>query len=85
MGSLQLGTCTALQHRMAPAVVRRRPPHRTLARAASMEHGAQSITLPAVDEVPIVDLAELRFGCRDQATLRVAAACRDWGFFQVCV
>ncbi|KAG0575682.1 hypothetical protein KC19_5G023100 [Ceratodon purpureus] len=63
--------------------------------AAALQHGAQSIPLPGpldgdyvdgvvVDEVPIVDLAELRSSSgRAQGTQRVAAACRDWGFFQV--
>lgn len=82
MGPLHLAASTSLHHPMVPAINGRQPRSRTGARAAAVERGAQAVSV-AVDEVPVLDLAELRSCGHGQGTQRVAAACRDWGFFQV--
>jgi hypothetical protein len=84
MGPLHLAASTSLHHPMVPAINGRQPRSRTGARAAAVERGTQAVSV-AVDEVPVLDLAELRSCGHGQGTQRVAAACRDWGFFQVHV
>lgn len=79
MGTLQ---GIPLQHRLVPPIQWRQAGNLRGPRAAAVERAGATEATTLVDEVPLVDLAQIRAG-DSRGRQRVAAACRDWGFFQV--